>query len=128
MVHYRVHKTSPMGPILSQITPVLNLMPNVRTRLILFSNLRLGNSCCPISFRYSNHNFVRIPRLSHACYLPCLSHPPWLDLNNICSYQALHYDIFFTVCSSYVRPDTLVSTVSSLTLTLSSNSSCRTVY
>jgi len=88
MVHYRVHKTSPMGPILSQIIPFLNLKPNVRTILISFSSLRLDSSRCPISFWYSNHNLVRIPRLSHVCYLPCLSHPPWLDhLNNIRSSE-----------------------------------------
>ena len=108
-----------MGPIVRHIIPVLHLMPNLRTSLILFSHLLLGSLRCPISFRYSNHNFVRIPCLMRATYHAYLT----LDhLNNIRSsvqvMKLYKYDIFSSSCSSYVHPDTPVSTVSVLFITL----------
>jgi hypothetical protein len=35
-----------------------------------------------LSFWFSHQNPICIPLLSHACYLPYPSHPPWLDHSN----------------------------------------------
>jgi hypothetical protein len=43
------------------------------------------------SFRFDNQNHVSNPILSHACYMPCQSHPPWLIiliLSKRTSYEA----------------------------------------
>jgi hypothetical protein len=35
-----------------------------------------------LSFWLSHQYPIRIPPLPHSCYMPCPSHPPWLDHSN----------------------------------------------
>jgi hypothetical protein len=83
-VHYRVHKSPALIPILNQINPVHTIPSHpisLKSILILSTHLRLGLpsgsfllAFPPISYIYSSS--------PHSCYMPCLSHPPWLDHSN----------------------------------------------
>jgi hypothetical protein len=46
----------------------------------LSTHLRLGLHSG--SFWFSHHYPICIPLLTHSCYIPCPSHPPWLDHSN----------------------------------------------
>jgi hypothetical protein len=77
-VHYLDQKSPLLGPFLSQINPVDTPSSYLRSILILFIHLCLD---LPSSFYPSGfptkllHAFL----FCHSCYIPCPSHPPWLD-------------------------------------------------
>jgi hypothetical protein len=70
-VHYRVHKSPPLVPILSHTFI-----------LILSTHLRLGSSQWSISFRLSHQYPIRIPLLPIRATCSAPSHPFWLDYSN----------------------------------------------
>jgi hypothetical protein len=63
-------RSSPYHPILYFL----------RSILILSTHLRVGLPSC--LFWLSHQYPICIPRLPHSCYMPCPSHPPWLDHSN----------------------------------------------
>jgi hypothetical protein len=70
-IHYRVHKSPPLAPNLSQI----NTAPSyLRPILIFFTHLHL----CPPSGLFPSgfpHEYcICIPLLPHSCYVPCQSY------------------------------------------------------
>jgi hypothetical protein len=72
--------------------PVLTFppyFPNIHFNIILLSMPKTSEWFLP--FRYSNQNFVCTFHLSHACYVPCTSHPPCpYHPNNIwCGVQVM---------------------------------------
>jgi len=77
-VHYRVRKGPLLVPILSQIHPVHSFQtyfPKIQSVISLPSTP--VSSEWHISFRFSDRNFVSVPRLSHASYMPYPFHPPY---------------------------------------------------
>jgi len=71
----RVHKGPPMVPILIQMNPIHILPPY---SLKIHSNIIFPftpRSSCDL-FRFPNQNIVCV--LSHSCYTPLPTHPPWL--------------------------------------------------
>jgi len=68
--HYSVHKGPPLVCVLSQI----NLVPSLRSILVLFFQLRLGLPSGLFGSRFPN-KILYISLLSYAYYMPCQSHP-----------------------------------------------------
>jgi hypothetical protein len=82
-VHYRVHKSLPLVPTLSQINSiqtlpwyVLNIYSNIISHLHLSSKLSL-------TFRLIHQNHALISFLHHTCNMPSPSHPRFDRRNNI---------------------------------------------
>jgi len=78
-VHYRVHKSPPLVPILIQMLSghaFPNCFPNIRFNIIFPSTPRSSERS--IAFRFSNHNFLCISHIFHPCYIHLLFHPPLL--------------------------------------------------
>jgi len=74
-VHYCVHNTPLLDPILSHMYPVHTFPPYFpKTNSNTILPLRPRSSKWSLPYRFSNQNFVRISYRSHACYVPHQSH------------------------------------------------------
>jgi hypothetical protein len=71
-VHYCVHKSPPLVPILSQTDPV-NTTPSI---LILSSHLCLGLPSDPFPYYFPTKILYVFLLSPHSRYMSCVSHPP----------------------------------------------------
>jgi len=93
-VHYCVHNSLPLFPILSQMHSVHTLppyFPKIYFTIILPSTPRSSKWTVP--FKFSYQIFVCISGLFHVCYIPYASHP-WFDHTQIIFGEASHYAVF----------------------------------
>jgi hypothetical protein len=82
-VHYRAHKGHPLVPVLNQTHPV-------HTTPFYLSKIRFNIVHPPMSWSsqwsfsfWLSHQHPNLHCSSpHSCYIPCPSHPPWLDYCN----------------------------------------------
>jgi hypothetical protein len=71
--YYLVHRSPPLVPILNQISPV-HITPSYLSKIhfnIIYPPTSWSSAFPPISYMHSS--------LPYSCYMPCPSHPPWLD-------------------------------------------------
>jgi hypothetical protein len=76
---YRIHKSPPLVPMLNQINPL-----HITTSYPSKTNSNVIYSLTPLSSYY--YFFLPFSPMTciyssshHSCYMPCPSHPPWLD-------------------------------------------------
>jgi hypothetical protein len=82
-IHYHVHNSPPLVPILSHAHPVHNFPPyisKIHFNIILPSTPTSFNWSLP--FRFPNESTACISQLSHPCYMPHPSYPPAFDHPN----------------------------------------------
>jgi hypothetical protein len=124
-VHYSVHKSPPLIPILSQINPIYTTISHLSSFLILSAHLCLG---LPSGLFHSSFPTNILPAFLiflHSYYIPCPSHPPWLDHSTYLwqriQIQILLYNLPITssLFGSHILLSTLFSNTHSLCSTLS---------
>jgi hypothetical protein len=88
-VHYRLHKSPPMVPILSKMHQLYNFpLCFLKTHTDIFPST--PTSCeWFLPFRFTDNNFLCISHLCHACYMSHPSHPPPFDHANNISWRVM---------------------------------------
>jgi hypothetical protein len=82
-LHYRVQKSPPLVPILSQMNPV-HITPSIfslKSILMLSSYLSVDllSGSLLLAFPPKSYKHSCFP---YSCYMPCPFQPPWLDHSN----------------------------------------------
>jgi hypothetical protein len=81
-VRYRVHKSPPLVPILSQFDPIHTTPTYLfKVHFNIFAHLHFGLPSCLFPSGFPT-NILCIHIFQPSCYIPCPSHPPWLDYSN----------------------------------------------
>jgi len=107
-VHYRVHKSPPLVPILSQMNSIHNFSHPIHLQfiLILHSDLLLVLHSALFPSGFPIRKFVCISHLSHANYIRRLSHFPWFDHPNniLCRVQIIKFHSMYFSHQIYSAP------------------------
>lgn len=123
--NYHGHNSTPQVPILHHVNQIHSLSPcffNIHLHILLQCMPR--SSTWPIPFSFSNHNFVKIPHLSHIYYMPCPPHSRLIGHSNNIRQTVQIMKLLFI--SSFLRPPvfpysyTLLRILSSHTLSFCS--------
>jgi hypothetical protein len=77
-VHYSVHNSPPLVPILSHPHHPI-LFSKIHFNIVNHLHLGLPNGVLPS--RFPTISYMQASS-SHLCYMTCLSQPPWLDHSN----------------------------------------------
>jgi hypothetical protein len=82
-VQYRIHKSSPPAPVLSQTNSV-HITPShlYKIHANIIQPPTSWSSQWPPSLWLSHQQPIRVPLLPHSCYMPRPCHPPRLNYSN----------------------------------------------
>jgi hypothetical protein len=76
-----------------------------RSVLIWATHLRLGRPSCLFPSIFPTEILCYVPGLVQAWYMPCSSHPPWLDVSNLLWFSSLCNFLQSPVTSSLFSPN-----------------------
>jgi hypothetical protein len=92
-VHYRVHKSPPL--VISWAKWISSYLSKIHFNIVHAPTS--WSSQWSLSFWFSHQYPICIPLRHNSCYMPCSSHPPWLDHSNYTWRRETSYEAYYVV-------------------------------